>query len=327
MKAESAAIASANIAIVKYWGKRDEKLNLPLNDSLSITLDDNVSVKTKVIFSSEFSRDEVYVNGRRLSDEEIQEYAGRVLKIFREISGIRSFAKVISYSNFPESAGIASSAAGIAALTYAVNDALNLNLSAKDLSKIARIGSGSACRSMFGGFVIWKKGERDDGEDSYCYQLFPETHWPELIDVIVLVSEKRKKVSSRAGMRRSVETSELLQCRLRFIERSMKSIINSIERRDEKEFFYWVMRHSNNMHAIILDSWPSFFYLNDISLEIMNWVQEFGNAAYTFDAGPNPHILTTQRHLDEVLSFLESKGLKYIISKPGSGPKVISSFE
>ncbi|MEM0373372.1 MAG: diphosphomevalonate decarboxylase [Sulfolobaceae archaeon] len=327
MKAEASAIASSNIAIIKYWGKRDDKLNLPLNDSLSITLDDNVSVKTKVIFSSEFTRDEVYINGRKLPDEEVEEYAGRVLRIFRKISGINVYAKVISYSNFPEGVGIASSAAGIAALTYAANDALNLNLSPKELSKIARIGSGSACRSMFGGFVVWKKGEREDGDDSYCYQLFPETHWPDLVDVIVIVSEKKKRISSRAGMKRSTETSELLKCRLKFIENSINDVINSIARRDEEKFFYWVMRHSNNMHAIILDSWPSFFYLNETSLEIINWIQEFGRAAYTFDAGPNPHILVTQKNLSEVLSYLDGKGLKYIISKPGKGPRIISNFE
>lgn len=324
MRHEGEAIAPSNIAIVKYWGKRNEELNLPLNSSLSVTLQ-GLEVRTKVIFDEEFDKDEVIINGEKASPEEVEEYSGRVLKIFRKIYGKDIYAKVISQSNFPKAAGLASSAAGIAALVYAANSALGLGLDQIELSKIARIGSGSACRSTVGGFVLWTKGERDDGEDSYCYQIFPEYHWKELVDVIPIISSSKKKVSSRKGMIRTSETSALMKCRVEFVENSLKDVIDSIAKKDEQRFYYWTMRHSNNMHAVILDSWPSFFYLNDTSFRIMEWIQDSGIAGYTFDAGPNPHIFTTEKHVDEVINFIKQLGIaNYFVTRVGSGPKIIN---
>lgn len=313
--------APSNIALIKYWGKRgDERLNLPLNSSLSITLDDQLSVITKISLSD---KDLIIVNGKILSEEESKEYAGRVIEKFREISNKDFHVRIESYAKFPVNAGLASSAAGVAALTFGLNELLGLDLSLEELSKIARIGSGSACRSMLGGFVMWERGVRDDGEDSYCYQLFPSDHWRELVDIIVIVSEEEKKISSRKGMIRTTQTSELVECRLKFIEKTMKELIDAIKNKDEKKFYYYVMRHSNNMHAVILDSWPSFFYLNDTSLKIMEWIQDFGKAAYTFDAGPNPHILTTENNVSEILNFLNTLNVKrVIISRVGEGPKL-----
>lgn len=321
---EAEAVAPSNIAIVKYWGKRNEELNLPLNSSLSVSLS-GLEVRTKVIFSEDLTRDEVYINGKRAKEEEVKEYSGRVLEIFRKLYGKNVYARVESWSNFPKSVGLASSAAGIAALVVSANEALGLGLSQKELSKIARIGSGSACRSTAGGFVLWEKGEREDGEDSFCYQIFPEDHWIDLVDIIPIVSEESKKVSSREGMIITAKTSLLLKCRLSFIEETLPNVIESIRRRDEKEFYYWLMRHSNSMHAVILDSWPSFFYLNDVSFRIMNWIQEFKNAGYTFDAGPNPHIFTTEKYKDNVVEFLkkELKIDKIITAKVGGGPRVL----
>ncbi len=315
--------APSNIAVVKYWGKRgDERLNLPLNNSLSITLDDQLSVITKVTLSD---KNIVIVNDRILPEDEMKEYAGRVLEAFKKIVGKEFHVKVESKAKFPVNAGLASSAAGIAALTFGLNELLELELKPEELSKIARLGSGSACRSMFGGFVVWNKGLREDGEDSYCYQIFQHGHWSELVDIIPILSEKEKKISSRKGMIRSAETSELMECRLKFVEKTFNEVIEAIRNRDERKFYYLVMRHSNSMHAIILDSWPSFFYLNDTSIRIMEWIQEYGKAGYTFDAGPNPHIFTTERCVQDILEFLKSLEIKRIIvSKVGDGPKILN---
>ncbi|AAK43094.1 diphosphomevalonate decarboxylase [Saccharolobus solfataricus] len=315
--------APSNIAVVKYWGKRgDERLNLPLNNSLSITLDDQLSVITKVTLND---KNIVIVNDRILSEDEMKEYAGRVLDTFKKIVGKEFHVKVESKSKFPINAGLASSAAGIAALAFSLNELLELNLKSEELSKIARLGSGSACRSMFGGFVVWNKGEREDGEDSYCYQIFRHDYWSELVDIIPILSEKEKKISSRKGMIRSAETSELMECRLKYIEKTFNEVIEAIRNRDEKKFYYLMMRHSNSMHAVILDSWPSFFYLNDTSIRIMEWIHDYGKAGYTFDAGPNPHIFTTERNIGDILEFLKSLEIKRIIvSKVGDGPKVLS---
>ncbi|AOL16484.1 diphosphomevalonate decarboxylase [Sulfolobus sp. A20] len=319
--------APSNIAIVKYWGKRgDEKLNLPLNSSISITLDEQLSVTTTISLNKD-EKDVIIVNGKILSEEESREYAGRVIEKFRQIVSKNFHVRIESIANFPANAGLASSAAGIAAITLGLNELLGLDLPLKELSKIARLGSGSACRSMFGGFVMWEKGIREDGEDSYCYQLFPSDHWRDLVDIIAIISEEEKKISSRRGMMRSAETSELMECRLKFIENSINEVVDAIRKKDEKRFYYYVMRHSNSMHAVILDSWPSFFYLNDKSLKIMEWVQEFGNAGYTFDAGPNPHIFTTEKYINEVMDFLEKVGVKrVVISRVGQGPSLKQKY-
>ncbi len=315
--------APSNIAIVKYWGKREASLNLPLNSSFSVTLD-ALKVVTEVTVEDGPGKDELYINNEPVTGEEFEEYAGRVLKAFRSLYG-EFHAAIRSVSNFPKSAGLASSAAGIAALVFALNEALGLNLSQRELSKIARIGSGSACRSTAGGFVLWEKGVRDDGEDSVCYQVFPETHWPELVDVIGLVGKEKKKVSSRKGMMR-VSSSPLTECRLKFVEETLPKVIDAVKRRDEQEFYYWTMRHSNSMHAVILDSWPSTFYLNDVSLALMERVQESGIAGYTFDAGPNPHVFTTEKHLDEVKEIMREVGIReVVVSRVGQGPKVLES--
>jgi len=320
---EGEAIAPSNIAIVKYWGKRNSELNLPLNSSISISLD-GIYAKTKVVFDSNFNEDKIIINGKELGIKEKQDYATKVLNIFRNIYGKKIYALVNSTTNFPESSVLASSAAGIAALVYAANSALNLNLTQKDLSIIARIGSGSACRSTVGGFAFWEKGVKDSGEDSFCYQIFPENYWEDLVDIIAIISTQKKKISSRLGMQTSVNSSTLMKCRLEFIERTIPEVINSIKEKNEKKFFELTMRHSNSMHAVILDSWPSFFYLNDKDLEIMRWIQDYGKAAYTFDAGQNAHIITLQQYADVVLDFLKSINVeKIIVSKVGHGPIVL----
>lgn len=320
---EGEAIAPSNIAIVKYWGKRNSELNLPLNSSISISLD-GIYARTKLVFDNSFNEDKIIINGKELGIKEKQDYATKVLNIFRNIYGKKIYALVNSTTNFPESSGLASSAAGIAALVYAANSALNLNLSQKDLSIIARIGSGSACRSTVGGFVFWEKGIKDSGEDSFCYQIFPENYWEDLVDIIAIISTQKKKISSRLGMQTSVNSSALMKCRLEFIERTIPEVINSIKEKNEKKFFELTMRHSNSMHAVILDSWPSFFYLNDKDLEIMRWIQDYGKAAYTFDAGQNAHIITLRQYTDTIIDFLKSINVeKIIVSKVGHGPIVL----
>ncbi|QKQ99243.1 diphosphomevalonate decarboxylase [Metallosphaera tengchongensis] len=323
MKTEAEAIAPSNIAIVKYWGKRNRELNLPLNPSLSISLNE-VWVRSRVIFDESLRDDEVWINNLKLEHREVKDYAGRVLEVFRSMVGRRIFAKVESMTNFPSSAGLASSAAGIASITLASNEALGLNLNTKELSKIARIGSGSACRSLFGGFVKWNAGVLDSGEDSFCEEIVPSNHWPELVDVIAIFSEEKKKVSSRTGMESSALSSSLMKCRLDFIQRTFEEVVDAIRKKDQERFFNLTMRHSNSMHAVILDSWPPFFYLNDKSLQVMRWVYEYGKAAYTFDAGPNPHILVLENNASDVVNFLQDLGAKkVIVSKISDGPRVL----
>ncbi len=198
---KSTAIANANIALVKYWGKRDTKLILPQNGSISVTCD-GLSTITTVEFSPEYKQDMVVINDEELRKDE-KDVLGHLDRI-RALAGIKEKAKVVSETNFPVAAGLASSASGLAAITLAATKAAGLNLPQKDLTILTRQGSGSACRSICEGFAEWHKGEKPDGTDSFAETIAPKSHWPEFRMVATILSEKKKPVDSRAGMSQSV---------------------------------------------------------------------------------------------------------------------------
>jgi diphosphomevalonate decarboxylase len=330
------AIGTPNIALIKYWGKRDEKLILPTNSSISITLDEQLNTKTSVLFSKKLKKDKFYINGE-LQDINDMDVAER----FVMVDTLKAMAKsdahvlVVSENSFPTASGLASSASGIATLTYAASKALDLHISPRELSVIARRGSGSACRSIFGGIVKWNKGEKKDGSDSDAEQIVNEKYWPDLTDVVAIVSESKKKVPSRAGMRQTVENSILYKSRLGYVEDAAKSLEVAIRKKDFASVAEITMRDSDNMHATMLDTWPPIMYLNDYSKEIIYKIHELNEsegrpvAAYTFDAGPNANIITTERNAKKVLDTLEGMDFvkRVIRLKAGSGPRLLKESE
>ena len=325
--------ATANIAVVKYWGKRDEKLILPQEGSLSFTMDEQLKTRTTVAFDSSFSQDELWLNGKEMDLTE-KDTAERLqqLDLIRKKAGIKDKAKIVSINCFPTAAGFASSAAGLAALACAASKAAGLNLDSKELSILARLGSGSACRSVLGGFVEWKKGFKADGSDSIAVQIAPPAHWPELRNVIGITDPSKKKVSSRAGMKQTVATSVLFKARLAYLPKLIEDMKKAVLKKDFASFGELTMRESSNMHAVMLDTWPPITYLNDISKSVIYAINDYNaskgeiTAAYTFDAGPNPHVYTTEKHASEIQKLLsEIEGLqKTMICKVGSGPKYLS---
>lgn len=325
--------ATANIALVKYWGKRDEKLILPHQGSIGVTMDETLKTRTTVLFSEKLKKDEVWLNGKKLdlTKSEIKERL-KQLELIRKIGKTKERALIVSLNCFPTGAGFASSAAGLAALALAASRALDLKLGLKELSVLARMGSGSACRSILGGFVEWKKGERKDGSDSFVQQIKPAEHWPELRNVIAIVSQKEKKISSRTGMRETVKTSVLYRGRLKYLPSLLKKMKKVIIEKNFEQLAFLTMRESNNLHAVMLDTWPPIFYLNDVSKEIIEAVLTLNKkegriiAAYTFDAGPNAHILTTAENIKKVKNVLSQikRIKKILICKVGSGPKYIN---
>lgn len=196
----------SNPSIYRYWGKRDTKLNLPTNSSLSVTLSqDDLRTHTTASCSSTFSQDSLTLNG---NDQDIS--GARTQACFRELRQLRKDVeaqddslpkladlklKVVSENNFPTAAGLASSAAGFAALVRAIANLYQLPATPTDLSKIARQGSGSACRSLFGGYAGWQKGEQEDGSDSLAYEVAPASHWPDMRACILVASAEKKDVS------------------------------------------------------------------------------------------------------------------------------------
>ncbi|PIT84527.1 diphosphomevalonate decarboxylase [Candidatus Micrarchaeota archaeon CG10_big_fil_rev_8_21_14_0_10_45_29] len=325
------AVAAPNIALVKYWGKRDNLLKLAYNDSISITLDDSVIfTKTTVGLSEKLKKDVIIFNGKKVEDEKIAEWIelarGRVAKKAPEIAEMGML--IVTKNNFPSSAGIASSASGFAALSEAFCACAKIT-DAKEKSIIARLGSGSASRSVIGGFSQWVCGRRPDGEDSYAVQLAPKKHWDELVDVIAIISSAKKKISSKEGMENTAKNSPLFACRLKEVNERIGRVQKAILKKDFESLANEMMRDSNSMHATALDSWPPVFYLNDVSREIIEETHKLNErgivAGYTFDAGPNAHIICEKKNLQKVKNMLlKVKGVKKIIcAGVGGGSKIV----
>lgn len=297
---ESTASAPVNIATLKYWGKRDVTLNLPTNSSISVTLSqEDLRATTTARASADFKEDALYLNGK------LEPFGKRALAVLRELRAARRALpngaalaelplQIVSENNFPTAAGLASSAAGFAALVQAVSQLYELPANSSELSVLARQGSGSACRSMFGGYVAWEMGEKADGTDSRAVQIAEVDHWPEMRALILVACADKKDVSSSSGMQRTVETSPLFQHRIKeVVPPRFKQMKQAILARDFETFAELTMADSNEFHAVCLDSYPPIFYMNDVSRSAVKAIEQFNSelgrvgAAYTFDAGPN----------------------------------------
>lgn len=203
--------------------------------------------------------------------------------------------RLVSANNFPTAAGLASSAAGFAALVRAVADLYKLPQSPTELSLIARQGSGSACRSLLGGYVAWDAGTKKDGSDSCARVVAERNHWAEMRALILVASASEKAVSSTAGMQTTVATSKLFRTRADIVvPQAMKEMEKAIFEKDFETFARVTMQESNSFHATCLDTRPAIHYLNDVSFAAMDLVELINKqktvCAYTFDAGPNAVI-------------------------------------
>ncbi|XP_035667336.1 diphosphomevalonate decarboxylase-like [Branchiostoma floridae] len=311
--------APVNIAVIKYWGKRDEQLVLPINPSLSVTLSqDQLCARTTVAASADFKRDRVWLNGQEQSVDapRLQKCLGEIRRLARkrkhkdERAGdlLGSCVHVCSENNFPTAAGLASSAAGYACLVQSLAKLFHID---GDVSHIARQGSGSACRSMYGGFVEWTMGRLEDGADSVAKQVAPAEHWPELRVLVAVVNAGKKAVGSTEGMQTTVKTSALVKYRAEHVVPSrQEDMRQAILERDFQTFGEITMKDSNQFHATCLDTYPPIFYLNETSKHIIHLVHRYNRhhgkikAAYTFDAGPNAVLYLLQDDVPEVLALL-----------------------
>ncbi|XP_044479016.1 diphosphomevalonate decarboxylase MVD2, peroxisomal-like [Mangifera indica] len=308
-----------NIAVIKYWGKRAETLILPVNDSISVTLDPkHLCTTTTVAVSPGFEQDRMWLNGKEISlsggrfQSCLREIRSRACDVEDKEKGIKIEKKdweklhvhIASYNNFPTAAGLASSAAGFACLVFSLAKLMNLKETLSQLSAIARQGSGSACRSLFGGFVKWIMGRDENGSDSLAVQLVDEEHWNELVIIIAVVSSRQKETSSTSGMRDSVETSLLLQHRAKeIVPKRIVKMEEAIKNRNFSSFAQLTCADSNQFHAVCLDTCPPIFYMNDTSHKIIDLVEKWNRSegsaqvAYTFDAGPNAVLIARNRNV------------------------------
>lgn len=320
---KAVAVAPANIAFIKFWGKKNENLRLPANGSISMNLS-GVSTRTSVEFSKDLIADYVEIDGSVSEGKELERVV-KHLDLIRSEAGLDLRAKVVSKNNFPKGTGIASSASGFAALTKAASKALNLKLSEKKLSILARMGSGSACRSIPDGFVEWKEGS--SSVNSYAYSIYAPDYW-DLRDVIALVGDVSKKVSSTEGHTR-VESSPFFKARLQNINYKIKEIKKALKTKDFTKFGEIIEEEAINMHAVMMTSRPPLFYWTPKTFEIIqavrDWRDEGLKAYYTIDAGANVHVICLGKDVNSIKKrLLQIKGLKsVIVNKPSIGTRIV----
>ncbi len=304
-KEKATAFASANIALVKYWGKRDSRLNLPVTDSLSIDLG-SLGTETTVEHSPD-GQDAVILNGNKLAQDD--PFAVKVINftdLFRnalnQAAANRPALTITTNNNIPTGAGVASSASGFAALTKALDQFFGLALAGRELSLLANLGSGSASRSIFKGFVYRHAGTDPDGMDSYSEPL-PYT-WPELKIGLITVSAKAKRVSSRDGMERTVATSPLYKKWPDQVKNDMAKMLSAIKAKDFELLGTTAENNALAMHECMRAATPPLNYFEPETEAIIRKVQELrqeGLPLYlTIDAGPNVKLLYLNKDEEKV---------------------------
>jgi len=312
------AIAHPNIALIKYWGNRDHAIRLPSNGSISMTLGD-LNTQTTVTFKSSLGSDELTLNGAPTSGSGLSRVSDH-LDVIRTLADLSFKAQVVSNSNFPMGAGIASSASGFAALTLSACSAAGLDLAPQELSRISRLGSGSACRSIFGGYVEWSRGEND--LDSFAYPLVDREYWM-LIDLIAVVEKEHKSTGSSQG-HQLADSSPLQVARVEDTERRLHVCREAILGRDFPSLANIAEEDSNMMHAVMMTSSPSLLYWRPATLAIMqsvmNWRSDGLDVFYTIDAGANVHCICSPDVEDEIKDLLiEIPGVQEVIRAPVGG--------
>jgi len=316
---KATAEASANIAFIKYWGNRDPRLNVPYNNSISMNLA-TTRTRTTVAFDAAYTEDTLVIGGRPMGGATL-ERVSRHLDRVRALAGTAMRARVVSESNFPMDAGIASSAAGFAALTLAAVEALGLKLGERELSRLARLGSGSAARSIPTGYAELKTDGTDAG--SFAYTLYPPEHW-DLRDIIVVVSREPKPLPSRQG-HAAAETSPYFSARLSELPERLKAVRHALRTRDIQALGEAIEADAISLHVVAMTSRPPIFYWKPATVRLIHAVQEWRTAGipvyFTLDAGPTVHLICEAECQEAVLQHLEEIGEveEVLISGPGEG--------
>jgi diphosphomevalonate decarboxylase len=322
--APAIARANVNLALVKYWGKRDSALNLPATGSISLTLD-GLAVEASVAFGGG-EADQIEIDGAAAQGDE-GERVRRFLDVVRAEAGRRERARVVTCSTVPRGIGLASSAAAFAALALAASRAAGLSLEAPALSALARRGSGSAARSVFGGFVEWRRGERADGRDSVAEELAPRDHWDVRV-VVAVTSSAPKAIPSREGMRRA-EASPYFPAWVAGAEPDLAEARAAIRARDLETLGLLAEHSALKMHAVGLAARPPLLYWRGATVDCLQRVWTLraeGTPAFvTIDAGPQVKVLCAPGDAARVADALRAvSGVERVLTcAPGGGAEAI----
>ena len=316
---EITALAHPNIAFIKYWGNCEPDTRVPANGSISMNLA-GLESRTTVTFDESLAGDELMLQGEPPPAAALAR-VGQFLDVVRRLAGIDAYANVVSENNFPMGVGIASSASAFAALALASSRAAGLALSEIELSRLARLGSGSACRSVPGGFVEWQVAGCE--EDSAAVSIASPEHW-ELVDNVAIVDREHKRVGSTEG-HTMAHTSPLQRARVDDAPRRLDICRRAILERDFEALAEIVELDSSMMHAVIMTSDPPLMYWNPVTLDIMRqvsaWRGEGLPVCYTIDAGPNVHVITLAESSNAVQARLRQiPGVLEVITAHPGGP-------
>lgn len=318
------ARAHTNIALVKYWGKKDQSLIIPQTDSLSLTLD-KFYTDTTVEFQPSLAQDKLIIDGQEFAPDKMKKVT-RVLDRIRELSHQSMSALVNSTNHVPMAAGLASSASAFAALALAASTAAGLHLNGRDLSRLARRGSGSATRSIFGGLVEWHAGH--DDESSYAEPIMENVDFG--IEMLaILIDTKQKKISSRGGMQSSVETSPFYPAWRDVVAHDMKAMKQAIKDRNLTAIGHLAEENAMRMHALTLSADPAYTYFDGGTIQAINLIKSLReqgiNCYYTMDAGPNVKVIYDHQDRERIISALEPTfgANNLVVAQPGPGAHLL----
>lgn len=318
---KTTAIAPSNIAFMKYWGKKEAALKLPENGSISMNLS-NLLTTTTVEFSETYDADSVELNGVR--EDVVESRAVEHLNRIRSIAQSSLKARVVTNNNFPTSTGLSSSASGFAALTLAAATAIGLHLSEKELSILARQGSGSACRSIPSGFVEWLNG--DSSDTSYAVSLAGANYW-NIADVIAIVNEGKKDVSTTKGMS-SAASSPFFSLRLQHMPDKIARFKKTLAAKDFTMFGEMIESEALELHAIMLTSHPSLIYWLPGTIQVMRtvkkWRSEGLEVYFTVNTGQDIHLIAQEKDVEKLnIKIREIELVRdIIVNKPSEGARL-----
>jgi len=299
------SVAHANIALVKYWGKRNAELNLPAVGSISITLD-ALSTRTTVEFSPHFENDSLIFNGKSVEAKFVR--VSKFLDLVRSMAGIDHKAAVITENNFLTGSGLASSASGFAALAMASSKAAGLELSQGQLSILARQGSGSAARSIYGGFVEMFRGHKVDGSDSFAMKLKGESEWP-LSVVICVTDPKEKNIGSTYGMNVTANSSPYFDSWVQSSTSDLFQMRDAIAHQDFSYLATITERSCLKMHGLMLSADPGLLYWNSTTTELIHHTRALRASGipvcFTIDAGPQVKMICPTEYVEQVVKSLD----------------------
>jgi len=316
--------AHSNIAFIKYWGKKNEELRLPSNGSISMNLS-NLYTTTTIEFDEKLNEDDIVINGNKEKKkiEKVKNHLDRV----RNLRDVKAKAKVVSVNNFPTGVGLSSSASGFAALTHAAVNALELPFSEKEMSILARLGSGSACRSIPSGFVEWKEGAVS--EESYAESLYPENHW-DIVDMVAIISTKEKYIPTTDGQK-IAHTSPFFIERLKNINRKIADCKKYIAEKNFSRLGKLAENDALEMHAIMITSEPALLYwlpeTIDMMKKVVEWRKDGLEVYFTINTGQNVHLLCREIDMERLVNKV--KEVEYvkqtIINKPSKGTYTLTN--